>query len=188
MLNSRFLACRVFKILFAAAIICLLLLVARYIYVQYQISNAPVEISQYSTSGYTPPGVYGHGNLESSDGAFDWYIYDINYPEHGVRKACVNNVVPKPEWDIDFTYSNGQWYKLRSGLGKITVDGFKAEPATEVWKGFLSTEMTFPVRKPDLPYRAKILVSKLKNGTQSLLDYLQGLKAANPTCADIPAP
>lgn len=160
----------------------------RYLYVQNQIDNAPIEISQYSTSGYTPHGVYGHGNLVSEDGTFGWYIYDIHDAEHGVRKACVNNTPPQPDWDVDFIYSNGQWYKLRSGLGRITADGFKAEPATQVWKGLLSTEMTFPVRKPDLPYRAKILFSKLKNGTQSPLDYLKGLKAGNPTCAEIPAP
>lgn len=179
---------RILKISVVASVVSLALLTARYISVQSEIKNAPIEISEYSTSGYTPPGVYGHGNLMSDDGTFGWYIYDINDPEHEVRKACVNNTVPKPDWDIDFIYSNGQWYKLRSGLGRITADGFQAEPATQVWKGVLSTKMTFPVRKPDLPYRAKILFSKLKNGTQSPLDYLQGLKSINPTCANIPAP
>lgn len=179
---------RILKINLAVTLLICLGLSARYQYVQNEIKNAPVEISQYSSSGYTPPNIYGHGNLVSSDGTFGWYIYDINDPEHGVRKACVNGVVPQPEWDIDFIYSDGQWYKLRSGLGKITSDGFKAEPATQIWKGFLSTEMTFPVRKPDLPYRAKILYSKLKNGTQSPLDYLQGLRVANPSCGNIPAP
>jgi hypothetical protein len=168
-------------------LVFLLALTARYLYVQYEIKNAPVEISQYSTSGYTPPGVYGHGNLVSADGSFGWYIYDIDDPEHGVRKACVNGLKPLPDWDIDFIYSNGQWYKLRSGLGKLSPDGFVADPPTQDWKG-MATQLTFPVRKPDLPYRAKILVSKFKNGTQSPLDYLQGLKASNPTCADMPAP
>lgn len=169
----------------AVFVICL---IARYLYVQNQIKNAPVEISHYSTSGYTPPGVYGHGNLVSDDETFGWYIYDINDPEHGVRKACVKNVSPQSDWDIDFIYFDGQWYKLRSGLGKLTSDGFKAEPATQSWKGLISTKLSFPVRKPDLPYRAKILFSKLKNGTQSPLDYLQGLKLANPSCTNIPAP
>jgi len=179
---------RSLKLLLAALVLFLALLTARYLYVQNEIKNAPVEISQYSSSGYTPPNIYGHGNLVSSDGTFGWYIYDINDPEHGVRKACANGVVPQPEWDIDFIYFDGQWYKLRSGLGKITADGFEAEPANQSWKGILSTKMAFPVRKPDLPYRAKILFSKLKDGTQSPLDYIQALKASNPTCANMPAP
>jgi hypothetical protein len=173
----------------AAAAVSLILfgLTARYLYVQNEIKNATIEITQYSKSGYTPPDVYGHGNLESVDGTFGWYIYDISDLEHGVRKACVRGVVPEPEWDIDFIYSDGQWYKLRSGLGKLSLEGFTAEPPTEDWNGF-ATQMTFPVRKPDLPYRAKILFAKLKDGTQSPLDYLQRLKQINPTCADMPAP
>ena len=187
-MTSRSLIRRLFVISFFVCAVILACIVARYLYVQNQIKNAPVEITQYAKSGYTPPGVYGHGNLISDDGAFGWYIYDINDPEHGVRKACVNGVTPQPDWDIDFIYSGGQWYKLRSGFGRLSSDGFKADPAAQSWKGLISTELTFPVRKPDLPYRAKILFSKLKNGTQSPLDYLQGLKVANPTCANMPAP
>ena len=187
-MSFKIIISRVLKISTAALAVSLALLTARYLYVQNQIKNAPIEISEYSTSGYTPPGVYGHGNLVSEDGTFGWYIYDINDPEHEVRKACVNNTAPKPDWDIDFIYSNGQWYKLRSGLGRITADGFQAEPATQVLKGVLSTQMTFPVRKPDLPYRAKILHAKLKNGTLSPLDYLKNLKVGNPTCANMPVP
>lgn len=163
-------------------------IIARYLYVQNEIENAPLETTEYSKSGYTPPGIYGHGNLTSEDGSFGWYIYDISDPRNIVRKACVKGILPQPEWDVDFIYSNGRWYKLRSGLGILSPDGFVADPPTEKWKGALSTQLTFPVRKPDLPYRAKILVSKLKDGTQSPLDYLQRLKQINPTCADMPAP
>jgi len=112
---------------------------------------APIEITEYSQSGYTPPGVYGHGNLESSSGEFGWYIYDISDPEHEVRKACVKGVPPQPEWDIDFIYSGGRWYKLRSGTGKLSPDGFVADPPTEKWKGVMSTQLTFPVRKAYTP-------------------------------------
>ena len=177
-----------FKISLVAFALLLFALIARYLYVQNEIKNAPIEITQYSKSGYTPPGVYGHGNLVSSNGEYGWYIYDISDPVHAVRKACVKGVPPQPDWDVDFIYSNGQWYKLRSGIGKISPDGFVADPPTEKWKGFMSTQLTFPVRKPDLPYRAKILVAKLKDGTQPPLDYLQRLKQTNPTCADMPAP
>jgi len=170
------------------AIAVLIALIWRYLHVQNEIKNAPIEITEYSQSGYTPPGVYGHGNLESSSGKFGWYIYDMSDPEHEVRKACVNGVLPQPEWDVDFIYSGGQWYKLRSGTGRLSSEGFVADPPTEKWKGVMSTQLTFPVRKPDLPYCAKILVSKLKDGTQSPLDYLQRLKQINPTCADMPEP
>ena len=179
---------RFIKISFAAFALIALALIARYLYVQNEIKNTPLEVTQYSKSGYTPPGVYGHGNLTSENGKFGWYIYDISDPEHIIRKACVNGVAPQPEWDIDFIYAGGAWYKLRSGHGILSADSFTADPPTQRWKGVLSTQLTFPVRKPDLPYRAKIIVSKLKDGTLSPLDYLQRLKQTNPTCADMPAP
>lgn len=163
-------------------------LFARYSWVQNEIDSLPIDITEYANSGYTPPDVYGHGDLISDDGTFDWYIYDISDPEFNVRKACVYSVQPQPDWDIDFIYAEGQWYKLRSGLGRISQDGFTAEPATQKWNGFFNTRMTFPVRKPDLPYRVKILYSKLKDKHQSPLDYLQRLKKINPTCANMPAP
>jgi len=123
-------------------------IIARYLYVQNEIENAPLETTEYSKSGYTPPGIYGHGNLTSEDGSFGWYIYDISDPRNIVRKACVKGILPQPEWDVDFIYSNGRWYKLRSGLGILSPDGFVADPPTEKWKGALSTQLTFPVRKP----------------------------------------
>lgn len=162
-------------------------LVLRYLYIQNEIRNAQIEITEFSESGYTPPGVYGHGDLVSNNGQFGWYIYDINDPENGVRKACIEGVKPQSDWDVDFIYSKGAWYKLRSGLGVLSEDGFLADPPTQDWHG-IPTKLAFPVRKPDLPYRAKILVSKLKDGTQSPLDYLQMLKASNPSCANIPTP
>ena len=176
-----------FKISLVAFALLLFALIARYLYVQNEIKNAPIEITQYSKSGYTPPGVYGHGNLVSSNGEYGWYIYDISDPTYEVRKACVKGAEPQPEWDVDFIYANGAWYKLRSGLGKLSPTGFTAEPPTQDWNG-VATKMTFSVRKPDLPYRAKIIISKLKDGTLSPLDYLQRLKQTNPTCADMPAP
>ena len=49
---------RFLKITLAAFALIIVALIARYLYVQNEIKNAPLEVTQYSKSGYTPPGVW----------------------------------------------------------------------------------------------------------------------------------
>lgn len=164
------------------------LLSGRFAFVQHSIKNLPLEESEYAASGFTPKGVYGHGDLMTQTGQYGWYVYDIADPKYGVKKVCAMGEKPEEFWDIDFVYTNGEWYKLRSGTGIITSDGFTSNPKTQMWKNVIPTQLTFPVRKPDLPYKLKIFVSKILSGSQSPLEYLQILKATNPNCAEMPSP
>ena len=160
----------------------------RYNAVQETIENAPLTISQYSKSGYTPKGVYGHGDLITQTGKYGWYVYDIADAVYGVKKVCAYQTEPDAAWDIDFVHTDNGWYKLRSGTGVITADGFQSEPQIQKWKNIIPTQLSFPVRSPDMPYRLKIFVSKIKIGAQSPLEYLQILKATNPSCHTMPSP
>ena len=163
-------------------------LAGRYYYVQKQIETAPLEISEFSKSGYTPEGVYGHGDLIGETAGRGWYIYDTSEPDGLVRKVCARNTYPDPSWDIDFIYHENAWYKLRTGTAEISGTSLIVTPERSKWKAGIHSKTAFPVRRPDLPYRLKIIYSKLKDESLSPLEYLRTLKAGNPNCADIPAP
>lgn len=179
---------KIFKTLCALILLISLGLGARLAVVQSQIKNAPVIITDLSKSGYTPEGVYGHGNLTGPWAGKLWYIYDKPGPDGLVQKVCAKNILPQPEWDIDFIYYEGAWFKLRTGTAEINETSMSVSPDRLKWKGSLQTKTAFPIRRPDVPYRFKILYSKLKQGTLSPLDYVQSLRASNPVCADIPEP
>ncbi len=172
----------------AFTIICL-----RLAYVQYNISHAPLQITDIADAGYTQPGDYGHGNLYSKNGEKLWYIYDIPAPEIGagkVRKICAYSLPPHTQIDgtnadIDFFYIAGRWYKIRSGDVTITGKIFIG-PANTKWKGWLSSKTVFPIDKPDFPYKLKILISKFLYATLSPEEYVLGLKQSNLSCQNIP--
>ena len=166
----------------------IILLIGRYAFVQNSIKNIPLEMSEYAATGFTPKDVYGHGDLITQTAQYGWYVYDIADAKHGVKKMCVFGIEPEELWDIDFVYAKDEWYKLRSGTGIITSDGFTSEPKTQKWKNLITTQLAFPVRDPDLPYKLKIFFSKIKSGSQSPLEYLQILKATNPNCTKMPSP
>jgi len=169
-------------------LLVIIILTTRYIQVQTSIKNQFLQKTEYSTSGFTPSGVYGHGNLVTKNGSYGWYVYDIPDPQFGVKKICAYDTKPQDHWDIDFVYVKGDWYKLRSGMGIISDNGFSSAPKTQKWKNLISTKISFPVRRPDFPYRLKVFVSKIKDGSLSPLEYLQSLKASNPNCVNMPEP
>ena len=179
---------RFFKYIGGLGIVCFWGLAGRYYYVQKQIETAPLEISEFSKSGYTSEGVYGHGDLIGETAGQGWYIYDTPAPNGLVRKVCARNTFPDPSWDIDFIYHENAWYKLRTGSAEISGGSLIVTPERSKWKLGIQSKTAFPVRRPDLPYRLKIIYSKLKDENLSPLEYLQTLKAGNPNCADIPAP
>lgn len=179
---------RLFKVLGLMSLIGLGALSWRLYSVQKRIDNAPIEITDLSKSGYTPEGVYGHGDLIGEAAGQGWYIYDIPVPNGLVRKVCTQNTVPDPSWDIDFIYHEKAWYKLRSGTAEMSGAVLIVTPENSTWKAGLQSKTAFPVRRPDLPYRFKIIYSKLKYESLSPLEYLQSLKAGNPSCADMPTP
>jgi len=180
---------RVGKVAFWGLILLLTIIIARLSYVSHQYKSRPVEITDLSDGGYTPEGVYGHGDLIVAEGTqASWLIYDLPAEDGLVRKVCANGTVPDTKADIDFIYANGEWYKLRSGTGTLDRRDFTAVPEVHKWKGLISSKVTFPVRKPDLPYRAKVIWGKFWNGNISPLEYLEDLKRSNPSCTDMPAP
>ena len=156
--------------------------------VQNDIRNRPIEITDLADSGYTSQGVYGHGNLVLEGGEYDWYIYDIAAPNGRVQKVCANGKTPEPQMDIDFIHFKDSWYKLRSGTMYLSENAMRSEPETHKWRGLFSSKIAFPVRRPDFPYRVKIISDKLRYKSLSPLEYVQGLRTSNPSCADIPAP
>lgn len=177
-------------VIFAIALTCICL---RLSYVQYNIAHTPLEIGDIADAGYTHPGDFGHGNLYSENIESFWYIYDIPAPEIGdgkVRKICTYS---RPEniqkgiasADIDFFFFDNIWYKIRTGNVIITGTKFIGPPNTK-WKGWLSSKAVFPVDKPDLPYRLKIIWAKIANGSLSPKEYVEGLKISNPSCHEIP--
>lgn len=179
---------RVLKYGGLAGVVSFCALAGRYHYVQTQIDARPLTITEFSKSGYTPEGAYGHGDLIGAQAGKGWYIYDTPAQNGAVRKVCAQNLFPDPSWDIDFIYHQNEWYKLRTGSAEIRGNDMIITPPRSEWKAGIASKTAFPVRRPDLPYRLKILYSKLKDETLSPLEYLQGLKATNPNCADMPAP
>ena len=163
-------------------------LAGRLYYVETQIAKRPVTITELSISGYTPEGVYGHGDLIGENAGQGWYIYDTPAPNGKVRKVCTRNTAPDPSWDIDFIYHQDEWFKLRTGTAEISGMKLIVTPPRSEWKAGIYSRTAFPVRRPDFAYRAKNLYAKLRSETLSPLEYLQGLKTSNPNCADIPAP
>ena len=85
---------RFFKYIGGLGIVCFWGLAGRYYYVQKQIETAPLEISEFSKSGYTSEGVYGHGDLIGETAGQGWYIYDTPAPNGLVRKVCARNTLP----------------------------------------------------------------------------------------------
>jgi len=179
---------RFFKALGLVGLIGLGAVLWRLYSVQKQIDSAPVEITDLSRSGYTPEGIYGHGDWIGERAGQGWYIYDTPAPNDLVRKVCAQNTAPLPSWDIDFIYHKKAWYKLRTGTADISDGALIVTPETSTWKAGIQSQTAFPVRRPDLPYRLKIIYSKLKYESLSPLEYLQTLKAGNPSCADMPQP
>ena len=177
-----------FKITAILAILFALGISLRLHQVQRQIKNWPVNVTDLSESGYTPVGVFGHGNLEIASGSPGWIIYDEPTGEGLVRKICTFGALPPDTADVDFIFVSGAWHKLRSGTFVIDGDAGFAEPSHFTSKGFIRTHAAFPVRKPGLIYSLKILRDKIFKGAMSPREYVALLKRDNPSCTDIPAP
>lgn len=179
---------KIIKTSLLALFVVLLGILVRWVLVENEIRNRPLETSDLSKSGYTPQGVFGHGNVSIKGGELGWYVYDIPAEGGYVKKACANNVLPTAEMDFDFFYYQDKWFKLRSGNLILTEDSMRVEPPFSKWKGAIKAKTAFPVRNPDLPYRLKVIFSKLRHGELSPRQYLEGLKKSNPSCANIPSP
>ena len=163
----------------------------RLAWVQHEIDTAPVVVGALSDSGYTPPDTFGHGTLIAPDGFTGWVIFDRPHVSGQVEKVCAQSVVPPADVDVDFLHIGGEWIKLRTGRATLTdMDGqaLTVEPETTLWRGAITSDTAFAVRSPDLPYRLKILLGKLRWGHQSPLDYLRRLRLENPSCAAMPEP
>jgi len=165
-----------------------ILLVLRVLYVDWHYERQPVETSFFSDGGYVEPGVYGHGDLRLDGGGVGWVIYDEPADNGRIRKSCVSGEMPEAAADVDFVYHNGLWYKLRSGTGILQADGFTSNPAVHVWRGWLKSPVTFPVKRPPLAYQLKIMRDKVMGRGTSPRQYLQFLKKTNPSCFEMPEP
>ncbi|MEP1230325.1 MAG: hypothetical protein ABJG88_06585 [Litorimonas sp.] len=179
---------KITKICLTILLISFIAIMGRWFFVQAEIRNRPVDVTDLAASGYTPQDVFGHGNVVLNGGKLGWYIYDIPLEDGRVRKICANGVLPEPYVDFDFFHYEGKWFKLRTGSLILEENGIRVEPPTSKWKGILSSKTAFPVRDPDFLYKVKIIISKLQYGSLSPLEYLQGLKQSNPSCMNIPAP
>lgn len=146
------------------------------------------EVTDLSVSGYVPPGVFGHGYLKADGALPSWYIYDEPAENGMVRKVCGFKTLAPVDKDIDFFYHDGAWHKLRTGTVIFTEKGPRIEPVTTKWKNVLRSQTSFPVRRPDWPYRLKIFWTTLRHGGGSPLIYLEDLHRYNPSCKDMPAP
>ena len=105
-----------------------------------------------------------------------------------MKKVCTFDVKPEDDWDVDFIYYKGQWHKLRSGTAMITEHELRTTPKTNKWKNLITTQLSFPVRRPGFFYGLKIFVDKITKASLSPLEYVATLKAGNPNCKNIPAP
>ena len=161
--------------------------------VEKEIANAPIIITDLSESGYTAPGLYGHGKLEFARNGETtaetlWIIYDQSHESGKVQKVCAQILPENQNTDIDFFCWDRAWYKIRSGQVTLAEDGWVANPEKHKWRGFISSKLVFDVRHPDIPYRLKILSDKIRYASLSPLEYVQRLQHINPSCKTIPSP
>jgi len=184
---------RIIKVLLIVIALIVCGIMGRLYLVQKDIDNRPVKTSELAESGYTPEGAFGHGKIVQQGGALGWHIYDLPAGDATqgnlvVKKVCAFGGVTEPHMDVDFVYLEGAWVKLRTGTMTLREVGVEVEPKTTKWKGVLRSKTAFNVRRPDLPYRLKILIGKLQHKASSPREYLEGLKRSNPSCYDMPAP
>ena len=187
---------RLKRLLFFLALIIFVMIIAIFLRlnaVKKEIANAPIIITDLSESGYTAPGIYGHGNLkienpDETKALPFWIIYDQPHPSGKVQKICAQILPENKGVDIDFFFWNGNWFKIRSGQVTLSEDGWIGNPEKHKWRGFISSKLVFDVRHPDMPYRLKILSDKIRYASLSPLEYVERLKQINPECTDIPNP
>ena len=163
-------------------------LTARFAFVEYQINTAELVPGDLSDSGATDPGAFGHGTLTAPKGWNGWVLFDVPTEEGQVRKACTRGV-PKVEGaDVDFVVLDGKWHKLRTGHLSISEAGRTVEPTTTLWRNLIRSDVLFPVARPDGPYRANVLLGKLKEGALSPRDYVRRIVKTVPSCKGAPIP
>ena len=179
---------RIIKCGVALALVCFCAIAIRLYLVEKDIQNRPIVISNLSQSGYTPEGVFGHGNLVVDGGLVGWIVYDLPTADGQVQKICEQGASQNTAADIDFIHYNNEWIKLRTGTVTFKPEGLEVSPKTTKWRGTIKSKTAFSVRSPDWPYRLKILHGKLLYANLSPLNYLQDLKRSNPSCADMPEP
>jgi len=187
---------RLKRVFFFSVLIIFAVIIAIFIRlnaVKKEIANAPIIITNLSESGYTPPGVYGHGDLdfakpdEIKPGPL-WVIYYQPHVSGKVQKVCAQILPDNSNPDIDFFFWDGAWYKIRSGQVTLSDRSWVASPQAHKWRGIISSKLVFDVRRPDLPYRLKILTDKIRYASLSPLEYIQRLQQINPGCHAIPNP